>query len=39
MNILLCEECKEKDFTLIFQNRKLCIDCYLKLTKEEEKEK
>jgi len=26
-----CEECKEKEFTLIFKDRKLCLECYLKI--------
>lgn len=30
MNIK-CEECKKEDFTLTFNGKKLCWDCYKKL--------
>lgn len=27
-----CEECKTKDFTILYKGKKLCASCYLKLS-------
>ena len=29
-----CEECKEKEFTLIIDGKKLCIECFDKLNRK-----
>jgi ribosomal protein L40E len=28
---MICEECKKEEATVVFNNKKLCIECYSKL--------